>query len=76
MPTVVSECPSCESSIKAEGVGRHCGLYSLTCTACCARLVASTRPDKAKALTMLAVIARQPGAPTRAEVLALLGDRN
>jgi hypothetical protein len=69
-------CPSCLASKKANAEGRPCGLYQLTCAHCCARLVASTRPDKAKASTMLAVIARQLGAPTRAEVLALLGDRN
>lgn len=44
-------------------------VYDLTCLDCCARLVLSARPDKAKAGAMLAVIERMPGSPARAEVL-------
>lgn len=45
------------------------GLYDLKCLDCCARLVLSARPCKAKAAVMLEAIKRIPGAPTRADVL-------
>ena len=62
MPT----CPSCT----AAALNPLSGLYQLRCLACCARLVASTRPDKHQAQAMLAAISKQPGAPGRAEILA------
>jgi hypothetical protein len=58
-------CPACES-FNAQPLS---GVYRLTCLQCCARLVLSTQPDKRQANVMLAAIARQPGAPGRAEVL-------
>ena len=45
------------------------GVYDLMCLDCCARLVLSVRPDKAKAGAMLAVIERMPGSPARTEVI-------
>jgi hypothetical protein len=48
------------------------GAYHLLCLPCCARLVRSARPVRAHQEAMLAVIDRQPGAPTRADVLQLL----
>ena len=39
---------------------------------CCARLVKSARPFKPAQEAMLAVIQRQPGRPTKAQVLAAL----
>lgn len=46
------------------------GTYNLNCLDCCARLVASTRPDKTKAAAMLHAIARNKLAPKRADILA------
>lgn len=48
----------------------HSGRYLLTCLPCCAALVRSARPVRALQDGMLACIARQPGAPQRADVLA------
>ena len=45
------------------------GVYDTTCTACCARLVISARPVKKLQEAMLAAIAMQNGAPTRAQIL-------
>ena len=61
-------CPWCE---RARAVGR-CGRYNLHCVMCCARLVKSARPFKPAQEAMLAVIQRQPGRPTKAQVLAAL----
>lgn len=46
------------------------GRYMLSCLDCCARLVSSTYPDKRQANAMLAAIARHPGSPGRAAILA------
>ena len=61
-------CQWCE---RARAAGR-CGRYHLSCVTCCARLVRSCRPWKAAQEAMLAVIARQPGRPSKAQVLAAL----
>ncbi len=66
-------CESCEAQRLATEAGKPCGRYQLTCLACCVRLVASARPSKRLAAGMLAAIARQPGAPKRADVLKALG---
>lgn len=42
----------------------------MTCLQCCAALVASARPLRRCQEAMLAVIARHPEAPSRAQVLA------
>jgi len=42
------------------------------CVQCCARLVRSARPLRRAQDGMLAAIARFPGAPKRADVLAAL----
>ena len=53
------------------------GVYQLQCTACCARLVISARPNKRFQEAMLAAIAMQTGAPTRAQILEYIkGARN
>lgn len=49
---------------------RHSGLYTLTCLACCIRLVLSTHPSRERAAAMLAVIERGPHAPPREAILA------
>lgn len=64
-------CKQCESS---NGRRTH-GAYNLNCLDCCARLVASTRPDKAKAAAMLHAIARNREAPKRADILARVKER-
>lgn len=48
------------------------GVYNFACAPCCARLVASTRPDKAKAAAMLSAIARFKNSPHRASIIGLL----
>ena len=53
------------------------GVYQLQCTACCARLVISARPNKRFQEAMLAAIAMQKGAPDRAQILEYIkGVRN
>ena len=61
-------CPWC-ARFRADG---RCGRYHLSCVGCCARLVRSARPWKQAQEAMLAVIARQPGRPTKAQVLQAL----
>ena len=49
------------------------GAYDLKCVACCARLVKAARPlSSAHQESMLEVIARTRGAPTRKAVLYFL----
>lgn len=48
-----------------------CG-YSLWCIHCCARLVASARPLRYQQEALLAAIARNPDAPSRADILQAL----
>lgn len=50
-------------------MGRVTGRYHLHCVTCCARLVRSCRPWKQAQEAMLAIIARQPGRPSKAEVI-------
>ena len=47
-----------------------CGIYRVQCAECCARLVLSAYPGKARAAGMLAAIERCPGSPGRGLVLA------
>ena len=61
-------CEACQASTStAYTTG---GLYRFTCLQCCARLVLSAHPSKAQASAMLAAIARCPGSPGRAAILA------
>lgn len=59
------KCAACTSSREQ----RWHGVYQLQCTECCARLVISARPNKRFQEAMLAAIAMQKGAPTRAQIL-------
>lgn len=52
--------------------GHQMGRYDLHCVRCCARLVRSCRPLKPAQEAMLAVIARRPGRPDKAAILAAL----
>ena len=61
----MSGCAACESTKER----RWHGVYNTTCTECCARLVISARPVKKLQEAMLAAIAMQKGAPTRAQIL-------
>jgi len=61
-------CPWCEQ----HRLGRLTGRYDLGCVRCCARLVRSCRPWREAQEAMLAVIARQPGRPEKADVLAAI----
>lgn len=45
------------------------GKYDLTKLDDCVRLVADSRPDRQRQETMLAVIERTPGTPTRAQII-------
>lgn len=58
-------CQSCEYS-KQQPLS---GLYSMTCTHCCARLIRSARPLKGAQQAMLAAIGRHQGAPSKAAIL-------
>ena len=53
-------------------VDRFAGAYDLKCIACCARLVKAARPSRSRQESMLEVIARTRGAPTRKAVLDFL----
>lgn len=48
------------------------GRYHLHCVGCCARLVRSCRPWREAQEGMFAIIARQPGRPGKAEVIAAI----
>ncbi len=61
----MTPCTSCEYS-KQQPLS---GLYSMTCTQCCARLIRSARPMKGAQQSMLAAIARHPDAPKRSDIL-------
>ena len=47
-------CQACESSKQQ----RHSGAYHLSCLECCARLVASTYPNRQAAAAMMLVVKR------------------
>ena len=47
-------CPQCESSKQRQ----HSGAYSFKCVECCARLVASTYPNRQAAAAMMVVVKR------------------
>ena len=59
-------CGHCGRAAKGQRTGR----YHLHCVGCCARLVRSCRPWRAAQEAMLAIIARQPGRPSVADVVA------
>jgi hypothetical protein len=61
-------CTSCEY-FKQQPLS---GLYSMTCTQCCARLIRSARPLKGAQQAMFASIARHQGAPSKAAILQAL----
>jgi hypothetical protein len=63
-------CLTCEARKTNPLTGR----VNMICPHCCAHLVAKTRPNKLQAKAMLAAIARHPGSPSRATVLALVAD--
>ena len=64
----MSTCTPCTlSNARPRGLS---GRYNLTCLQCCTRLVLSAQPNKQQAAVMLAAIARQPGAPSRQQVLS------
>ena len=64
----MSDCPQCARAAHRP----HAGDYQARCLDCCARLVRSARPDRRMASALLAAVARMPGAPDRAEVIAHL----
>lgn len=47
----------------------RCGRYHLHCVTCCARLVRSCRPWREAQESMFAIITRQIGRPSKAEVI-------
>lgn len=59
----------CAACLAAQGRQHGGGRYNLVCLDCCVRLVQSTRPNRAAAAAMLAVITRRKGSPSRAAVL-------
>lgn len=59
-------CTHCQNALTRP----HWGGFNANCLDCAARLVASTRPDKRQAKTMIAAICRQPGRPTPQEILS------
>lgn len=63
-------CPDCQARTQRHAQSKPWGGYRMTCLQCCAALVASARPLRRCQEAMLAVIARQPEAPSRAQVLA------
>ena len=67
----MTQCKQCQVA----SVLPHCGVYSFACAQCCARLVATTRPDKAKAAAMLEAIARFKTSPHRSVIVGLLNVR-
>jgi len=48
------------------------GGYSMNCVACCARLVRSARPLRHAQEAFLLLLARQPGRPSKAQVIEQL----
>lgn len=61
----------CETCQQADQNPRS-GRYSFTCPRCCARLIRSARPLRHAQEAMFAAIARQEGAPPKADILAQL----
>lgn len=64
----MTPCKQCQTA----SINPLCGVYNFACAPCCARLVATTRPDKAKASAMLAAIARFKTSPHRSVIVGLL----
>ena len=62
----MSDCPQCAAATSMT----HSGDYRASCIECCARLMRSARPNRRMASVLLAAIARLPGAPDRADILA------
>lgn len=61
---------SCTACAQHQASGIAGGRYDLHCLQCCARLVRSARPVRRMQETMLAVVTRREGRPSRAVVLA------
>lgn len=59
------KCQACETNKTTPLSGR----YNMLCLQCCTRLVLSAHPSKPQAASMLAAIARHPGAPKREDVV-------
>lgn len=59
----------CETCQQAD-LNPRSGRYSFTCARCCARLIRSARPLRHAQEAMFAAIARQEGAPAKADILA------
>lgn len=60
---------SCTACAQHQTSGIAGGRYDLHCLQCCARLVRSARPVRRMQETMLAVVTRRDGRPSRAAVL-------
>ena len=60
---------TCTACAQHQASGIAGGRYDLHCLQCCARLVRSARPMRRKQETMLAVVTRREGRPSRAAVL-------
>lgn len=65
-------CTDCRTRTERQFDGKPWGGYHMACLQCCAALVASARPLRRCQEAMLAVIARHPEAPSRADVLRAL----
>lgn len=50
----------------------HCGAYNFRCTACCARLVISARPNRKAQQAFLHAIARRKENPRQPDILAAI----
>lgn len=68
---VMMDCKICASTPE----GQLCGVYDFNCVACCARLVASARPSRARQEGMLAAIAKFKKSPKRDEILEFLKNK-
>lgn len=60
---------SCTACAQHQASGIAGGRYDLHCLQCCARLVRSARPVRRMQETMLAVVTRRDGRPSRAQVV-------
>ncbi len=58
-------CPDCTTS----STNPTHGVYNLECVMCCSRLVVSLRPSKLHQESMLEVIRRVKGSPSRQAIL-------
>jgi hypothetical protein len=61
-------CAACQLAATSQ----HTGAYDFNCLGCCARLVASSRPNRKRQEAMLLVIGKFPGSPVREAILEKL----